>query len=245
MMNIERQLCRGPTTSQSVSQAVPVVSAACSEEWGVSHCRPEHWGESCTTSCKQRHNISTTSTHTTSHHSTMGSVLYQSVRLVLGTLYPAYSSFKAVKTKNVKVSWVWQQEKSEQALHLFICMFSMQDYVNWMTYWIVFAIVTITEEISDLLLSFWLPFYYEIKIIFLFWLLSPVTRWNMIFGLFSFYHHLLVLQGLHADLQAGDPPRSAQQGGGHRPAAPAVERPELQAGSQVSQRETRNFYCRE
>ena len=34
----------------------------------------------------------------------MGSVLYQTVRLVLGTLYPAYSSFKAVKTKNVKVS---------------------------------------------------------------------------------------------------------------------------------------------
>ena len=33
----------------------------------------------------------------------MGSLLYQSVRLVLGTLYPAYSSFKAVKTKNVKV----------------------------------------------------------------------------------------------------------------------------------------------
>ena len=55
-------------------------------------------------------------------------------------------------------------------------MFSMQDYVNWMTYWIVFAIVTITEEIFDLLLSFWLPFYYELKIIFLFWLLSPVTR---------------------------------------------------------------------
>ena len=52
----------------------------------------------------------------------------------------------------------------------------MQDYVNWMTYWIVFAIVTIAEEIFDLLLSFWLPFYYELKIIFLFWLLSPVTR---------------------------------------------------------------------
>ena len=52
----------------------------------------------------------------------------------------------------------------------------LQDYVNWMTYWIVFAIVTITEEISDVLLSFWLPFYYELKILFLFWLLSPVTR---------------------------------------------------------------------
>ena len=101
-----------------------------------------------------------------------------------------------------------------------------------MCYWIVFAIVTITEEISDLLLSFWLPFYYEIKIIFLFWLLSPVTRWILILVLFTFYHHLL--QGLQADLQTGDPPRPAQQGGGHRPAAPTVERPELQTGSQVS-----------
>ena len=36
--------------------------------------------------------------------SSMGSVLYQGVRLVFGTLYPAYFSFKAVKTKNVKVS---------------------------------------------------------------------------------------------------------------------------------------------
>ena len=45
-----------------------------------------------------------------------------------------------------------------------------------MTYWIVFAIVTITEEMSDILLSFWLPFYYELKILFLLWLLSPVTR---------------------------------------------------------------------
>ena len=35
----------------------------------------------------------------------MGSVLYQSIRLVFGTLYPAYSSFKAVKSKNVKVGW--------------------------------------------------------------------------------------------------------------------------------------------
>ena len=58
-----------------------------------------------------------------------------------------------------------------------------------MTYWIVFAIVTITEEISDLLLSFWLPFYYEIKILFLFWLLSPATRWTLILLLISFFHH--------------------------------------------------------
>ena len=45
-----------------------------------------------------------------------------------------------------------------------------------MTYWIVLALVTITEEVSDILVSFWLPFYYELKILFLFWLLSPLTR---------------------------------------------------------------------
>ena len=34
----------------------------------------------------------------------MGQLIYMVVRLVAGTLYPAYRSFKAVKTKNVKVS---------------------------------------------------------------------------------------------------------------------------------------------
>ena len=82
----------------------------------------------------------------------MGVLLYQSFRLVFGTLYPAYCSFKAVKTKNVK------------------------DYVHWMTYWIVFAVLTISEEITDCLLSFWFPLYYECKIVLLVWLLSPATR---------------------------------------------------------------------
>ena len=33
----------------------------------------------------------------------MGEMLYLGVRLLAGTLYPAYCSFKAVKNKNVKV----------------------------------------------------------------------------------------------------------------------------------------------
>jgi len=82
----------------------------------------------------------------------MGPVLYQGIRLVFGTLYPAFKSFKAVKTKNVK------------------------EYVSWMTYWITFAVLTISEEVTDLLLSFWFPLYYEAKAVLLFWLLSPVTR---------------------------------------------------------------------
>ena len=45
-----------------------------------------------------------------------------------------------------------------------------------MTYWIVFAVFTLCEELTDLLLSFWFPLYYEGKILLLVWLLSPVTR---------------------------------------------------------------------
>lgn len=76
--------------------------------------------------------------------------------LVFGTLYPAYSSYKAIKTKNVR------------------------EYVRWMMYWIVFALFITLELFADLLLAFWFPFYYEIKIIFMLWLLLPATKGSSI-----------------------------------------------------------------
>ncbi|XP_068217902.1 uncharacterized protein [Palaemon carinicauda] len=82
--------------------------------------------------------------------------LYTAFRLVFGTLFPAYYSYKAVKTKNVK------------------------EYVKWMMYWIVFAFFTCFETITDLFLSFWFPFYYELKILVVLWLLSPATRGSSI-----------------------------------------------------------------
>ncbi|XP_055361866.1 receptor expression-enhancing protein 1 isoform X2 [Betta splendens] len=72
-------------------------------------------------------------------------------RLVFGTLYPAYSSYKAVKSKDVK------------------------EYVKWMMYWIIFALFTTVEVFTDMFLC-WLPFYYELKIAFVVWLLSPYTK---------------------------------------------------------------------
>uniref|UniRef100_G3Q264 Receptor expression-enhancing protein n=1 Tax=Gasterosteus aculeatus aculeatus TaxID=481459 RepID=G3Q264_GASAC len=76
---------------------------------------------------------------------------WEPTSLAFGTLYPAYSSYKAVKTKNVK------------------------EYVKWMMYWIVFALFTTAETATDLLLS-WFPFYFELKIAFVIWLLSPYTK---------------------------------------------------------------------
>ncbi|XP_041066064.1 receptor expression-enhancing protein 1-like isoform X1 [Carcharodon carcharias] len=73
------------------------------------------------------------------------------IGLTFGTLYPAYTSYKAVKTKNVK------------------------EYVRWMMYWIVFAIFTTVETFMDIFVS-WFPFYYEIKVAFIVWLLSPYTK---------------------------------------------------------------------
>ncbi|XP_066576279.1 receptor expression-enhancing protein 1 isoform X2 [Amia ocellicauda] len=78
-------------------------------------------------------------------------IISRLVVLIFGTLYPAYSSYKAVKSKDVK------------------------EYVKWMMYWIIFALFTTAETITDIFLC-WIPFYYELKIAFVVWLLSPYTK---------------------------------------------------------------------
>jgi len=85
----------------------------------------------------------------------MSITFYNLFRLLFGTLYPAYASYKAVKTKNVK------------------------EYVKWMMYWIVFAFFTCIETFADIFIA-WVPFYYELKILFVLWLLSPATKGSSI-----------------------------------------------------------------
>ncbi|KAK3858153.1 hypothetical protein Pcinc_035636 [Petrolisthes cinctipes] len=46
--------------------------------------------------------------------------------------------------------------------------------------WIVFAFFTCFETLTDLFISFWFPFYYELKILVVLWLLSPATRGSSI-----------------------------------------------------------------
>ncbi|XP_073198963.1 receptor expression-enhancing protein 1 isoform X2 [Lepidochelys kempii] len=78
-------------------------------------------------------------------------IISRLVVIIFGTLYPAYYSYKAVKSKDIK------------------------EYVKWMMYWIIFALFTTAETFTDLFLC-WFPFYYELKIAFVAWLLSPYTK---------------------------------------------------------------------
>ncbi|PIK53252.1 putative receptor expression-enhancing protein 2 isoform X2, partial [Apostichopus japonicus] len=47
--------------------------------------------------------------------------------------------------------------------------------VKWMMYWIVFALFSCFETFADIFASI-LPLYYEIKIVFILWLISPWTK---------------------------------------------------------------------
>ncbi len=44
-----------------------------------------------------------------------------------------------------------------------------------MMYWVVFSAFCVCEAFLDVLLGIWLPFYNEAKLLFLLWLVSPVS----------------------------------------------------------------------
>ncbi|XP_064077363.1 receptor expression-enhancing protein 5-like isoform X4 [Macrobrachium nipponense] len=70
----------------------------------------------------------------------------------IGFIYPAYCSIKAIETPK------------------------KEDDTNWLTYWVVFALFSVCEFFSDLLLS-WFPFYWLAKCMFLVWCFLPMS-WN-------------------------------------------------------------------
>ena len=59
---------------------------------------------------------------------------------VIGFIYPAYASVKAIESNN------------------------KDDDTKWLTYWVVFAYLGTIEFFSDILLS-WFPFYWLAKVI--------------------------------------------------------------------------------
>jgi receptor expression-enhancing protein 5/6 len=71
---------------------------------------------------------------------------------LLGFLYPAYASVKAI-------------ESTEK-----------DDDTQWLTYWVVYSAFTIAEFFSDIFLS-WFPLYFLFKCAFLCWCMAPFS-WN-------------------------------------------------------------------
>lgn len=69
---------------------------------------------------------------------------------LIGFVYPAYASLKALETRK------------------------RDDDIRWLTYWVVFAVFSILEFFSDILLS-WMPFYYLAKCVFLVWCCAPMS----------------------------------------------------------------------
>ncbi|KAJ3023845.1 hypothetical protein HKX48_000533 [Thoreauomyces humboldtii] len=67
---------------------------------------------------------------------------------LLGFLYPAYASFKAVESV------------------------SKADDTQWLTYWVVFGFMNVLEFFSDFLLH-WIPFYYMFKAGLIMYLILP------------------------------------------------------------------------
>ncbi|XP_044264659.1 receptor expression-enhancing protein 5 [Tribolium madens] len=66
----------------------------------------------------------------------------------VGFLYPAYVSIRAIESKQ------------------------KDDDTKWLTYWVVFAIFSIFEFFSDLIVG-WFPLYWLMKCVFFVWLMIP------------------------------------------------------------------------
>eukprot|EP00038_Savillea_parva_P009349 m.182980 g.182980 ORF g.182980 m.182980 type:complete len:185 (+) comp15671_c0_seq1:87-641(+) len=78
----------------------------------------------------------------------MGLILSKVICGVFGSIYPGYMSYKTVKNKDVL------------------------EYKRWMKYWIVYSFFTVAELIFDWFAAV-VPLYYELKIIFVLYLMLP------------------------------------------------------------------------
>ncbi|KYM76606.1 PREDICTED: receptor expression-enhancing protein 5 [Atta cephalotes] len=72
---------------------------------------------------------------------------------IVGFVYPAYQSMKALESPK------------------------KEDDTKWLTYWVVFAVFTIVEFFSEYIVS-WFPVYWLFKCVFYVWLMAPIAEYN-------------------------------------------------------------------
>ncbi|XP_055708711.1 receptor expression-enhancing protein 5-like isoform X1 [Phlebotomus papatasi] len=80
----------------------------------------------------------------------------------VGIIYPAYISMKAIESAD-KV-----------------------DDTKWLTYWVIYAVLSTAEFFSGFLTSF-IPFYWLLKCIFLVWCMAPIQQNGSVF----LYHRFI------------------------------------------------------
>mmetsp|Transcript_29377 Transcript_29377/g.82847 ORF Transcript_29377/g.82847 Transcript_29377/m.82847 type:complete len:227 (+) Transcript_29377:267-947(+) len=79
-------------------------------------------------------------------------MLCKSVGLVAGFLWPGYASYKALEGRGTEAPAVW------------------------LTYWVVFSLLTVLTAILDPVVGSWMPFYYPLQLALVLWLMLPQTR---------------------------------------------------------------------
>ena len=82
----------------------------------------------------------------------MGDTFSRLLCFVAGYLYPAYKTYKAIEAGN------------------------QDDYMKWLTYWIVHTTFTSLEFVLDIFLPLIVPFYHQIKLLLYLWLVSPQSN---------------------------------------------------------------------
>merc|ERR1712212_579741 len=75
---------------------------------------------------------------------------------VIGFVYPAYCSIKALESHD------------------------KDDDTQWLMYWVVFSVFSVLEFFSDILMG-WIPFYWLTKCVFLVWCMSPANGSELIY----------------------------------------------------------------
>jgi receptor expression-enhancing protein 5/6 len=153
---------------------------------------------------------------------------------LLGFVYPAYASFKAIESKQKDDDTQWQVHPSlaDFLIFLFLCLsISMSLYfyaVSWflsifavshlhhpidrprrLTYWVVFAFFCTIEFFTDILL-YWLPFYFLLKASVILYLALP--QFQGAATLYTRFLRPILLQNMgHIDSGLGKAKKAAAQ----------------------------------
>jgi hypothetical protein len=118
-----------------------------------------------------------------------------SVAYLVGLLYPAFATFKAIKRaeqhhqqdpgwSDAATSSPSRKRGSASSSSSTASLTATKRYdldnllTQWLMYWIVMAVYTVFEVLCEtfLLAGLWFPFYHELKVLFILWLTLPQFR---------------------------------------------------------------------